>query len=291
LERKVIAVDMGGTKIHASLISGKEIISEFTIDTPSKESEKAVIDCLILAIEKVYEPNCDGIGIGVPSVVDSKNGIVYDVVAIPSWKEVPLKEILENHFKIPVHVNNDSNCFALGEKFFGKGIAHSNFVGVTIGTGLGSGIIINNKLYQGVNTGAGEVGSISFKDGIIEQYCASEFFTSNGLDGEKFYELAQKGDKKALAVFEEYGTNLAEVIKIILYSFDPEIIILGGSISNAFNHFIEAVWKGLDDYMYPIALKTLKIKKSELNNSALFGAAALVYNFKSQNTLDHTKAV
>jgi glucokinase len=282
LKRKIIGVDMGGTKIHAALISGTEIISECTLDTPAKESEKAVIDRLIEAIQAVLQSDCEGIGIGVPSVVDAKKGIVYNVVAIQSWKEVHLKEILENHFKIPVYINNDSNCFALGEKFFGKGIDAANFVGVTIGTGLGSGIIIDNKLYHGVNTGAGEIGSISYKDGIIEQYCASEFFTSRGFDGEELYLAAKKGDQKAKDFFNEYGKNLSEVVKIILYSFDPELIILGGSISNAHEFFIDAVWKGLDDFMYPVGLKTLKIEKSELNNSAVLGAAALVYNYKTE---------
>lgn len=267
---------MGGTKIHTCLISGKKIISEHTIDTPSKESEQVVIDQLIGAIEAVFQNDCQGIGIGVPSVVDSKKGIVYDVVAIQSWKEVHLKEILEGHFKIPVFINNDSNCFALGEKFFGKGIAHSNFVGITIGTGLGSGIIIENKLYHGVNTGAGEVGSISYKDGIIEQYCASEFFNSLGLNGKNLFEAAKNGDKKALATFNEYGKNLSEVVKIILYTYDPEIIIFGGSISHSFEFFIDAVWEGLNDFMYPVILKNLKIEKSELKNSAVLGAAALV---------------
>lgn len=278
-ERKIIGVDMGGTKIHTSLILGKEIISKCILDTPAKESEKVVLDQLIRAIEQVYQPGCEGIGIGVPSVVDWKKGIVYDVVAIPSWKEVPVKEILEKHFKIPVYVNNDSNCFALGENFFGKGIESANFVGVTVGTGLGSGIIIENKLYQGVNTGAGEIGSISYKDGIIEQYCASEFFISQGLDGEALYLAAKKGDEKALQIFKDYGRNLAEVVKIVLYAYDPEMIILGGSISNAYEFFIDAVWKGLDDFMFPVELKKLKIEKSELKNSAVLGAAALVYNF------------
>jgi glucokinase len=278
-ERKIIGVDMGGTKIHTSLILGKEIISECIIDTPAKESEKVVLDRLIRAIEQVYQPGCEGIGIGVPSVVDWKEGIVYDVVAIPSWKEVHLKKILEEHFKIPVYVNNDSNCFALGENFFGKGIDTRNFVGVTIGTGLGSGIIIENKLYQGVNTGAGEIGSISYKDGIIEQYCASEFFISRGLDGEELYLRAKKGDPEALEVFKDYGKNLSEVVKIVLYAYDPETIILGGSISNAYEFFIDAVWQGLQDFMFPVELKKLKIEKSELKNSAVLGAAALVYNF------------
>lgn len=281
-ERKIIGVDMGGTKIHTSLILGKEIISECIVETPAKESEKIVLDRLIKAIEEVYEPGCEGIGIGVPSVVDWKQGIVYDVVAIPSWKEVHVKKILEDHFKIPVYVNNDSNCFALGENFFGKGMDSANFVGVTIGTGLGSGIIIENKLYQGVNTGAGEIGSISYKDGIIEQYCASEFFISRGLDGEQLYLEAKKGDQKALEVFKDYGKNLSEVVKIVLYAYDPETIILGGSISNAYEFFIDAVWQGLEDFMFPVELKKLKIEKSQLKNSAVLGAAALVYNFNME---------
>lgn len=278
-ERKIIGVDMGGTKIHSSLILGKEIISECILDTPAKESEKVVLDRLIKAIEQVYQPGCEGIGIGVPSVVDWKEGIVYDVVSIPSWKEVHVKKILEDHFKIPVYVNNDSNCFALGENFFGKGIDVANFVGVTVGTGLGSGIIIENKLYQGVNTGAGEIGSISYKDGIIEQYCASEFFISRGLDGEELYLKAKKGDPEALEIFKDYGKNLSEVVKIVLYAYDPETIILGGSISNAYEFFMDAVWQGLQDFMFPVELKKLKIEKSELKNSAVLGAAALVYNF------------
>jgi glucokinase len=178
-----------------------------------------------------------------------------------------------------VYVNNDSNCFALGENFFGKGIDSANFVGVTIGTGLGSGIIIEKKLYQGVNTGAGEIGNITYKDGIIEQYCASEFFTSRGLDGEELYLKAKKGDQKALEIFKDYGKNLSEAMKIVLYAYDPEIIILGGSISNAYEFFIDAVWQGLQDFMFPVELKKLKIEKSNLKNSAVLGAAALVYNF------------
>jgi len=279
-ERKMIGVDMGGTKIHAGLISGKEIILQNTLETPSKESEKVVMDRLIETIEKVYQPGCEGIGIGVPSVVDWKKGIVYNVTFIPSWKEVHVKEILENHFKIPVYVNNDSNCFALGEKFFGKGIDSINFVAVTLGTGLGSGIIIENQLYSGTYTGAGEVGCIAYKNATIEDYCASGFFKKMGVNGEELYHAAKDGDKKALEIFGDFGKNLSDAVKIILYTYDPEMIILGGSISNSFEFFIDAVWKGLDDFMFPVVLKTLKIEKSELKNGAVLGAAALVYNFK-----------
>lgn len=279
MNHKVIGVDMGGTKIRAGLLSGTRLIKESTKETPAKKSEKVVIDCLIQTIEKVIDPDSIGIGIGVPGLVDAKKGIVYDVTFIPSWKEVHLKEILENYFKIPVFVNNDSNCFALGEKFFGKGIHCSNFVAVTLGTGLGSGIIIENRLYSGTYTGAGEFGCISYKNSTIEDHCASGFFTRMGTNGEDLYLAAKNGDPKALAAFSTYGNNLSEAVKIILYTCDPEMIILGGSISNAWEFFIDSLWKGLEDYMFPVVLKTLKIEKSTLKDSAIFGAVGLVYNY------------
>ncbi|MFN8256109.1 MAG: ROK family protein [Bacteroidales bacterium] len=277
---KIIGVDMGGTKIHAGLVAGDKLVAENTMDTLAHEAEQVVVNRVIETIEKVFEPGCEGIGIGVPSLVDAKRGIAYDVTFIPSWKEVHLKEILEKHFKVPVFVNNDSNCFALGEKFFGKGRNFSNFLAVTVGTGLGSGVIIENKLYGGVNTGAGEVGTIAYKNGTIEDYCASGFFKIHGTTGEEAYKAATNGDKKALEIFNEYGKNLSDAAKIILYTYDPELIILGGSISNAFGFFIDALWKGLQDFAFPVVLKSLKIEKSELKNSAILGAAGLVYNYR-----------
>lgn len=272
---KIIGVDMGGTKMQAGLVSDKFIHVE-TISTPALEKEQVVLNQLIQLIEKVIEPDCTGIGIGVPSVVDSKKGIVYDVVAIPSWKEVHLKQKLESHFKIPVRVNNDSNCFALGEKFYGKGQGCSNFVAVTLGTGMGCGIVINDKLFEGANSGAGEIGCIPFREGIVEHYTAGAFFNSMNVDGAELYKRATANDAEALAIFKLYGGNLAEAIKMILYAYDPERIILGGSISQAYEFFIDAVWKGLEDFLYPKSLTRLKIEKSTLQNSAVLGAAALL---------------
>ena len=87
----------------------------------------------------------DGIGIGVPSIVDPEKGIVYNVANISSWKEIHLKEILENEFKVAVAINNDSNCFTLGESLYGEGKSYTNMVGVTIGTGIGAGVVIGRR--------------------------------------------------------------------------------------------------------------------------------------------------
>ena len=269
---------MGGTKIQAGLLQDNFLVESAVLPTPADEREEIVINQLIDAIAKVFKPNCEGIGVGVPSVVDSRKGIVYDVVAIPSWKKVHLKELLENRFQVPVIVNNDSNCFALGEKYFGKGRGSSDFVAVTLGTGLGCGIIIRDKLYEGLNTGAGEVGCVPYKEGILEQYCASLFFKSRGYDGKELSELARFGNKQALQLFDEFGSHLAHAIKIILYTVDPQLIILGGSISNSFDLFMPSVWRHLNNFLFPTVIKNLRIEKSELKDSALLGAAGLVYN-------------
>lgn len=274
--KSIIGVDMGGTKIQAGVVSDNKLVTLETVPTPAGEAEQVVLHQLIQLIGKLIKSNCKGIGIGVPSVVDSKKGIVYDVVAIPSWKEVHLKQKLESHFKIPVRVNNDSNCFALGEKFYGKGRGCSNFVAVTLGTGMGCGIVINDKLFEGANSGAGEIGCIPFREGIVEHYTASAFFNSMNVDGAELYKRTTANDAEALAIFKLYGGNLAEAIKMILYAYDPERIILGGSISQAYEFFIDAVWKGLEDFLYPKSLTRLKIEKSTLQNSAVLGAAALL---------------
>src|SRR5690606_24955530 len=113
----------------------------------------------------------------VPSVVDVDKGIVYDVQNIPSWKEVPLKAIMEERYGVPVQVNNDANCFALGEKYFGQGRDSKAFIGLTLGTGLGAGIILNDKLYAGPNCGAGEFGMVPYLDYHYEYYASGQFFT------------------------------------------------------------------------------------------------------------------
>src|SRR6202000_2139089 len=137
---------------------GNSLSAIITQRIHSDGTVEEVLDDITGVIDKLLEKDKDisAIGIGVPSVVDVEEGIVYDVQYIPSWKEVPLKKFLEARYKKPVFVNNDANCFAVGEYHFGKGKGVSCMVGLTIGTGLGGGIIINNKLFAGYNCGAGE---------------------------------------------------------------------------------------------------------------------------------------
>jgi glucokinase len=219
------------------------------------------------------------IGIGVPSVVDVKLGIVYDVIHIPSWKEVHLKELLENRYHIPVFVNNDANCFALGEHYFGKGKGVDDMIGLTIGTGLGAGVIINNHLYAGKNCGAGEFGMVDYLDNNYEFYASGSFFQNvYGLSGEEVFKKAKSGDKEALKLYEELGTHLGNAIKMILYTYDTGLIILGGSVQLAFDFFEKAMWERIRTFGFPKSIEGLQVKTSALQNSGILGAAALYYD-------------
>jgi glucokinase len=275
----IIGVDLGGTNIRAGLTEGGVITSIKQALLTDKESLEKSISQLIAVIAGLITPDVIGIGVGVPSVVDIENGIVFDVVNIPSWKRVELKKILETEFKIPVFINNDVNCFALGEHDYGQAKPYSSFVALALGTGLGAGIVIQNNLYAGHNCGAGEIGLLPYLDKNYEFYNSSTFFeTLHATTALKAHEAALSGNKTALAIWNEYGTHLGNVIKAIAYTYDPEAIILGGSISKAYAFFETSMKKCLANFQYPETIKRLKIHVTQVDNIALLGAAALVKN-------------
>lgn len=277
----IIGVDLGGTKVNTGRVEENRVVKHVSSHITTQGEMKAILDEIERSIDEVFESNVAGIGIGVPSVVDVEKGIVYDVQNIPSWKEVPLKTVLEDRFQKPTYVNNDANCFAVGEKHFGKGKKYRNMVGVTLGTGLGVGIIIDHRLFSGTNCGAGEFGSISYKDQIIEYYCSGQYFIhEHGLNGLDVYEKAKSGDTKALEIFEQFGLHLGEAIKTILFAVDPEAIILGGSVSRSFPFFKRAMWEQVKTFPYQKSINRLIIEVSEEPQIAILGAAALYYDAK-----------
>lgn len=278
-QKNIIGVDLGGTNIRAGKVIGQEIVLIKSSPTPSQEAEEVVIDAICAVIDQCIDEHTQSIGVGVPSVVDVEKGIVYDVVNIPSWKEVHLKEILEKKYKVPVYVNNDANCFALGEKYFGKAQAYKSIVGLAIGTGMGSGLIFNGKLHEGANCGAGEFGNIPYLDHNFEYYCSGQFFAEEKpISAYEAFLKAQSGDKEALEMFNEFGFHIGQAIKSILYAYDPEVIVLGGSLSKSFVFFKDQMYESVKDFAYSNVLKNLKIEVSDLEHSAIYGAAALFLN-------------
>jgi len=276
---KIIGIDLGATNIRGAIVQNEEISAITSRRIHTKGTEQQVLDDVYSLVDALIDKDVKAIGIGVPSVVDVKLGIVYDVVHIPSWKEVHLKELLENRYHIPVFVNNDANCFALGEHHFGKGKGIDNMIGLTIGTGVGAGIIVNNQLYAGANCGAGEFGMVDYLDRDYEYYCSGSFFKNvYGVNGEDVFKDAQKGDAHALKLYREMGIHLGNAIKMIMYTCDPELIILGGSVHLAYEYFQETMWQRIKTFAFTKSIDKLKIDISALENSGIFGAAALYYD-------------
>ncbi|MDF1613062.1 ROK family protein [Stygiobacter electus] len=288
----VLGVDIGGTNIRVGLVENNSLVRIEKQKIKADGTEDEIIDEIKSLINRFSLNQIEGIGIGVPGVVDIEQGIVYDVQNIPSWIEVHLKEKLESKYHIPVYVNNDANCFAIGEKQFGCVKEYKNIVGLAIGTGLGAGLIINNHLYNGRNCGAGEFGMIPFKDHNYEYYCSGQFFKNEfGLTGKEMTEKAERGDKKALEIFAQFGLNLGEAIKMIMFAVDPEVIVLGGSISNSFKFFKDAMWNSVNEFPYGKAAENIAIKVSEIKYMALLGAAALYYDALSKNEINFSSNI
>lgn len=273
----VIGIDLGGTTIKGGLVRGNELVNQGVMETCATKGGEVSLEILKEVIRRLITVETKAIGIGVPSVVDSRKGIVYHVQNIRDWDEVHLKEILEKEFDLPVHVNNDANCFAKGEKIYGQGRLFDNFVGITLGTGVGGGIIQRGELLSDANCGSGEFGEMPYLDGKLEDYCGSFFFSRFNSNGLEISQRAQDGDSDAIEILNQYAMHLSVLVKMIVLSVDPEAIIFGGAISGSFQLFEQKMGEHLDDFAFPNSINKLKILPSNLHNSGILGASALCF--------------
>ena len=276
INESVLGIDIGGTNIRGGLVNENKLSSIISRRLNAMGSVEEVLQQLFSLTDELINNSITAIGIGIPGLVDIDRGIVFDVVNIPSWKEVPLQKRMEERYKIPVFINNDANCFALGEFHFGKGRGCNSMVGLTVGTGLGSGLILDKKLYVGKNYGAGEFGMVDYLDKYYEYYGSGQYFTNvYQTDGEVVFKRAEGGDQQALKMYEEMGTHLGNAIKTILYALDVELIILGGSVRSAYPYFSKSMWRQIKTLAFQKTAENLRIEISELENSGLLGAASL----------------
>ncbi|MDD2437075.1 MAG: ROK family protein [Massilibacteroides sp.] len=272
----ILGIDLGGTNVRIGQLVDGKLVNKITEPSPGKMPLEESIVYLKTQIQKMFTSQTRGIGVGVPSVLDSDTGIVYNVANIPSWIEVPLKEILETEFQVPVSINNDSNCFALGENKFGEGRPFKHMVGITLGTGVGAGVIINHQLYEGSNTGAGEIGCLPYLGGTLEDYCGSMFFKTYHTTGKEAAEKAHRNDPEALKIWKEFGQHMGRLVETTVLIYDPEAIIFGGGITSAFPLFEPAMRKTMTGFPYPKSMEKLQIRISSLPDISILGAAALI---------------
>lgn len=284
MHKEVLGIDMGGSHLRAGLVRNNQLLKLISRPVAAGQPAELVTRDLFDFINSLMTPDIKAIGIGVPGIV--RNGTVYDVVNIPSWKEIRLQQLMQDRFQLPVAVNNDANCFALAEFRFGKGRGHDSMIGLTIGTGLGSGLILDGKLYNGSNGGAGEFGMIDYLDRCYEYYASGQFFPNvHGVSGEQVFQEALAGEAQALSKYEEMGHHLGNALKTMLYAVDVPLIVLGGSVSRAYSFFSKAMWRALQGFAFQRSLEQVRIEVSELDHGGVLGAAALCLEGSSTYSL------
>lgn len=271
-----IGVEISGKNIHIGIIDGGQIFRKIVAPARADQDKDVITGHLIEMIHKIMNSNIRGIGVAVTGILKVDQGIVVNAVNIPAWKNVPLKDILEREFRIPVFLINDSNSFAFGERYYGEGTPYRDIVCLTLDIGVGAGIIINDELYSGFNAGAGEFGILPYLDANFEQYCGEKFFMKNNTTAENAYKLAIDGDSKMLTLWEELGGHLGNLIKTVLFTYDPQAIILGGSITKGYDLFAGKMFESVNQFPFEDTVKRIKVLISKNEDVNLLGAAAFV---------------
>ena len=254
-------------------------------------------------------------GIGVPGRVDFTKGMVCDLTNVPGWRNVYLKEALENKVKIPVLVDNDANLMALAESKFGAAKGHKDCICVTMGTGIGGGIILNRKIYRGMNFAAGEIGHMTINEngpicvcggkGCVERYIGNRYILEGAikklrlgakssvrgkLNGkysnltlEMLTDAARKKDAFSLLLWQEVGKHMGAVLANVVNLLNPEIIVIGGGVANAGTLILEPIRRIVKERAFQVSCRNLKIVASKFRDKAgIIGAASLVLTGKEQ---------
>lgn len=286
----IIAADIGGTYIKIGAVSENgELLQSVKVPTGANV-ESGVLDGIKSFIGQLQIPKLIIMGIAVSSAgqVDGRTGaILGSSGTIKDWGEhVSLRQRLEEAFAIPVSVDNDGNCAVLGEQWQGAGKNHENIIGITLGTGIGGGIIIEGQLLQGHLGIAGEIGHMTIKaDGPLctcgARGCWEQYASTSALvrkvkeesDGEAIFERAGMGDEYVLQCLDEFYEYIAIGLTSLIHIFNPSLIIIGGGISAQGESLVEPVKRKLEKLCMPAFYNSLTIKPAVLgNNAGMIGA-------------------
>ncbi len=287
-----IGVDVGGTKTSAVLISELgELIGDIQKSpTQADRSTREVEENISTPIRQILEnspvslKSILGIGMGLPGPLDAKAGILLTPNNLPSLHNYQVQERMQQRFGLPVKINNDANVFALGEAIFGYGRGSNVLIGLTLGTGFGCGIVINQKIFEGATGTAGEIWLSPYGDSMFEEYISGrglarvyEKYSGEKVIGPEIESRARLGQEAAIKSWEEFGRHLGIIISHMVNFLDPDAIIIGGSISHAFDLFISSLKETLYKNINPKPGEHVKVLQSKLGEeAAMFGAAGLI---------------
>jgi len=313
---KRIGIDVGGTNVKIALVdeNGKIIYSS-SVPTYAKMGYEYTVNNIKQAIRDLMKEtetkakDIQGIGFDFPGQVDYKTGVVKLAPNIPGWVNVPIAQMIEEEFHIPTKIDNDVRCAALGELKFGAGKGCENFVCITVGTGIGSGLVVNGQLVRGASNAAGEIGHIKLQmhdgpicgcgdTGCLEAFASGPSIVAMAYDyirggkSTKFREMAgaegeitpymvakaaEEGDPVAKRIFEIVGEYIGIGLTSVINLLNPEKVIIGGGVAEAGDLLLDPIRRTIKERAMVVAGSAVQIVPAQLGNSAgVIGASMLV---------------
>lgn len=292
--KNYISFDIGGTMIKYGIIDENgEIIESHETPTNAKNGGPHIVQSVKELIEehgRKYE--LSGICIATAGMVDPIRGeIIYANENIPEYTGMKIKQILEEEFKIPCEVENDVSCAGLSEQFKGAAIGSKITLCLTIGTGIGGCILIDNKVFHGVSNSAGEVGYMNMKgsefqktasvNALIHEVAHKKNCNHAELDGIKIFEMAKAGDEICKDAITKMCDDLGYGIANICYVINPEVVVIGGGIAKQKEYLYELIRNSMDKYLIGAISKKTKLVFAENGNQA--GILGAYYNFMEKH--------
>lgn len=311
---KRIGIDVGGTNVKIALVEDGKIIYSNSVPTYAKMGYEYTVNNIKQSIRDLMketsttEKDIEGIGFDFPGQVDYKTGIVKLAPNIPGWVNIPIAKLIEDEFHIPTKIDNDVRCAALGEMKFGAGRDCENFICITVGTGIGSGIVINGQIVRGASNAAGELGHIKLQmedgplcgcgdSGCLEAFASGPAIVAmaceylKGGKSAKFAEMAgdgeitpyivakaaEAGDPVAKRIFEIIGYRIGMGLTSVINLLNPERVIIGGGVAECGELLLDPVKRTIKARAMKVAGETVEIVPAELGNSAgVIGASMLI---------------
>ena len=312
-KRCALGIDFGGTGVKLGIVDERGILlgqtAFATSDAPGVDGWLTAVDAKLGELRSLLPSDIAlaGIGVGVPGFTDFARGVIHDLTNVPGWTDVHLADILRQRFGLPAFVDNDVNAMAVGESTFGAGRAYEHAVFVTLGTGVGGALLINNKLYRGAYSMAGELGHVSVDmNGIqtdrgrggLEEYVGIQQIIKLALDGinsgqasmildyasggaefvtpEVIAKAADAGDNLAVEIFDFVADCLATAFASVTYLLQPQVFIVGGGVAQSGAVLFDPLRKHLAARLSPYFAERVEIKEAELgNNAGMVGSAML----------------
>ena len=315
MDRTVIGVDLGGTNLRTAILSADgKVLDRYKTSTHASEGWRKVVDRLIRGIGRQRENASKkgltviAVGVGAPGVIDADTGVVVKSPNFPDWNKLPLRTLLEEALSLPVVIENDANAAALGEQWRGAGTNIKSMILLTLGTGVGGGIVLNNCIWHGADGMAGEIGHMTLipegrqcscgNQGCLEMYASARGIvlsyqeallaagasSTRSFSAAEVYEAARAGDRSAIAVMRDMGRMLGIGIASLINIFNPERIVIGGGVKDAWPLFIEATREEVMRRAFEVPARRTEIVPSLLGDDAgIVGAAAVALQLTARN--------